>query len=448
MCYYGDDFTGSTDAMEALTLNGFRTVLFLRIPEKEEIEQQFSDIDCFGVAGLSRQMTPKQMDEQLKPDLEKMKEFDIPIVHYKVCSTFDSAKNIGNIGKVVEISQDIFTQQRKAIVSIGVPQLKRYVIFGNLFAEVNQKVYRLDRHPTMSKHPVTPMNESDLGEHLNKQTTLKSDFINVLELENHHINVRFQEKLSNDADILIMDTLNKEHLTTVARLINNESEKYQQFVIGSSGIEYGLSSYWNMNAKGKKHNTLLVNEMNKSGPLLVVSGSCSPVTKSQIEYSLENNFVGMKVDCPKLIRPESSEKYLNELIESANKGIFEGKDVIIYTALGPNDEDIKKTNYEIERLGLDNTNTGEILGSKLGRLVKEVILQTKINRIVSAGGDTSGNVIKELGLFAIEMLREVHPGGPLCKSYAKLDSFNNLEIALKGGQVGEVDYFVKVANLS
>src|SRR5699024_7557467 len=96
MCYYGDDFTGSTDAMEALTLNGFRTVLFLRVPEKEEMEEDFSHVECFGIAGLSRQMTPKEMEGELRPILERLKSYNIPIIHYKICSTFDSSETIGN----------------------------------------------------------------------------------------------------------------------------------------------------------------------------------------------------------------------------------------------------------------------------------------------------------------------------------------------------------------
>ena len=32
LAYYGDDFTGSTDALEFLTLAGIKTVLFLRHP--------------------------------------------------------------------------------------------------------------------------------------------------------------------------------------------------------------------------------------------------------------------------------------------------------------------------------------------------------------------------------------------------------------------------------
>jgi uncharacterized protein YgbK (DUF1537 family) len=32
LAFYGDDFTGSTDAMEALAISGYRTVLFLEPP--------------------------------------------------------------------------------------------------------------------------------------------------------------------------------------------------------------------------------------------------------------------------------------------------------------------------------------------------------------------------------------------------------------------------------
>ncbi len=51
-------------------------------------------------------------------------------------------------------------------VVVGAPQLKRYTAFGHLFAAYQGKVYRIDRHPVMSRHPVTPMDEADLALHL------------------------------------------------------------------------------------------------------------------------------------------------------------------------------------------------------------------------------------------------------------------------------------------
>ncbi|MBV5333578.1 four-carbon acid sugar kinase family protein, partial [bacterium] len=49
---------------------------------------------------------------------------------------------------------------------VGAPFLRRYVAFGNLFARAGDITYRLDRHPTMSNHPITPMTEGDLRLHL------------------------------------------------------------------------------------------------------------------------------------------------------------------------------------------------------------------------------------------------------------------------------------------
>ncbi|WP_347835103.1 four-carbon acid sugar kinase family protein [Gracilibacillus sp. JCM 18860] len=45
--FYGDDFTGSTDAMEALDQYGLKTILFLKLPDQEKLNQ-FQDVDCIG----------------------------------------------------------------------------------------------------------------------------------------------------------------------------------------------------------------------------------------------------------------------------------------------------------------------------------------------------------------------------------------------------------------
>ena len=65
MAYYGDDFTGSADAMEALTLNGVPTVLFLDQPDPALLKRRLKNVRAVGVAGTSRTMTPSQMDGEL-----------------------------------------------------------------------------------------------------------------------------------------------------------------------------------------------------------------------------------------------------------------------------------------------------------------------------------------------------------------------------------------------
>ena len=100
LAFYGDDFTGSTDAMEALALSGLRTVLFLSPPAPELLKEKFPDLRCVGVAGTSRAMSPAEMDAEVEPVLRELWAIGAPVTHYKVCSTFDSSPQVGSIGHI------------------------------------------------------------------------------------------------------------------------------------------------------------------------------------------------------------------------------------------------------------------------------------------------------------------------------------------------------------
>ncbi|MEZ4904468.1 MAG: four-carbon acid sugar kinase family protein [Spirosomataceae bacterium] len=106
-CFYGDDFTGSTDALESLARMGVPTVLFLEPPTPQQIAH-YKWVKAIGVAGLSRSLSPGEMERQLTPVLASLKKLKPRHVHYKVCSTFDSSPTIGSIGKAIEIGASIF----------------------------------------------------------------------------------------------------------------------------------------------------------------------------------------------------------------------------------------------------------------------------------------------------------------------------------------------------
>ena len=167
--WYGDDFTGSTDALEALAPN-MPSVLFLRRPD-DHFFAQFADYAAFGLAGSSRSESPEWMDTHLSDAFAWLASLGTSVCHYKVCSTFDSSPQTGNIGRAAEIGKRIFGARFVPIV-VGAPGLRRYTAFGHLFAAIDGTTYRIDRHPTMKCHPVTPMKEADLREHLKAQTEL------------------------------------------------------------------------------------------------------------------------------------------------------------------------------------------------------------------------------------------------------------------------------------
>jgi uncharacterized protein YgbK (DUF1537 family) len=171
LAFYADDFTGATDAMEALSGGGARTTLVLdpvalnRTPLPPQVR-------CVGVAGTTRSLPAGRIEAELSVPLRLLASLEPSLLQYKVCSTFDSSPALGSIGRAIETALANVARGSIPLV-VGVPRLGRYCVFGNLFARAGSSdpdVYRLDRHPVMSHHPQTPMREADLRRVLAEQT--------------------------------------------------------------------------------------------------------------------------------------------------------------------------------------------------------------------------------------------------------------------------------------
>ena len=180
VAFYGDDFTGSSASMEAFAWQGLKSVLFLDLPSPERLAE-FADYRCIGVAGIARSKSPQWMDAHLPAIFRRLAQTGAPIIQYKVCSTFDSAPQTGSIGKAADIGASLFPGPIAMLVGdLGMGRLQ---VFGNLFAQASGTYFRLDRHPTMAKHPSTPMQEADLARHLSLQSALPVANVSFLELK-------------------------------------------------------------------------------------------------------------------------------------------------------------------------------------------------------------------------------------------------------------------------
>src|SRR6185436_11748345 len=137
LCFYGDDFTGSTASLEALAQAGASPVLFLKLPTPEQLAR-YAHARAIGVAGMTRSMMPDAMEAILRPALNALQNLGAPHVHYKVCSTFDSSPKIGSIGRVIDVAVEIFKGPFVPLL-VAAPALGRYCLFGNLFAQLGQE---------------------------------------------------------------------------------------------------------------------------------------------------------------------------------------------------------------------------------------------------------------------------------------------------------------------
>jgi uncharacterized protein YgbK (DUF1537 family) len=422
--FYGDDFSGSTDSLEALALNGIDSVLFIGNPEERHVSR-FHHYRGIGVAGESRSQTPEWMGQYLPPVFRRLKEFGAPVCQYKVCSTFDSSPEIGSIGRALEIGKEIFGTPYVP-VGIAAPMLKRYVVFGNLFAAADGAIHRIDRHPTMRRHPVTPMEEGDLRLHLGLQMKGKIGLMDVLSLGSSSAAARLDDVLSEKPAAILFDGLDQNSLFQTARLIWRSCPMARTFMVGSSGLTHAMIDYWR--SEGWIDAAPPMAEADPVERLIVISGSCSPATERQIRWALAHGFDGFRLD----LSGAADGTVWNTVLDGALAALRAGRSVVLYSALGPADH-----RADVRR---------DELGCHMGVLLRKLLIRTGVRRAVVAGGDTSSHAGRQLGLYAVTMSAPLVPGGPLCRGYADDPQLDGLEIVFKGGQVGPDDFLGMVLN--
>jgi uncharacterized protein YgbK (DUF1537 family) len=411
--YYGDDFTGSTDALEALAANAVPSALFLDPPDERAIAR-FGDCRAVGVAGESRSRGPQWMSEHLPDIFRSLLRLGAPICQYKVCSTFDSSPQRGSIGLALEIGQQVFENRYVPIV-VAAPHLGRYVLFGNLFAAGEGTIHRIDRHPTMRRHPVTPMTESDLRLHLALQTHRRIALLDILALRGADPDARLGDLLASRPAAVLFDGLDRSSLLATGRLLWTHNGAPQTFAVGSSGLTYALIEHWR--SAGLIPPDPTPGDLKPVDRLIVISGSCAPATEGQIRHAIGAGFLGIRID------PAAPGQALGEGLAA----LSEGRSIALYTALGPQD--------------VAGALDGEELGRGLGILLCNLLRGSGVRRAVIAGGDTSSHAVRQLGIHALTYAAPLAPGVPLCRGHSADPAMDGLELALKGGQVGAENFF-------
>jgi 3-oxoisoapionate kinase len=445
MAFYGDDFTGSADAMEALTVSGVPTALFLDQPTPDLLKRRLKSVRAVGVSGTSRAMTPSQMDGELPGQFQMLKDLGAPIIHYKVCATFDSSPKIGSIGYAADLAFRVI-RPRFGVIVQGVPVLGRYVVFGNHFTTVGNKTYRLDRHPMMSRHPITPMDEGDLRYHFAKQTDKKVELIDLLMLGKpfDSITSQFDRYIEEGYEIILFDTLEEKNLLTIGRLIHQQIGAQPIFAIGSSGFEYAMAYYWHSAGIVSKPDPLP-----PAGPvnqIIVVSGSAADKTAEQIRYAMDHGFEGIRLNADRLIDRETGRDERNRAIQLSLEFLRAGKSIILFSTLGPADPCIQMTKDKMQSLGLKVNEVGKHLGRQQGLILRELLETTGLKRVCVAGGDTCSYVLRQMDIHSLELLMPITPAAPLCRAFSDHPKFDGLQVASKGGQIGAPEYFIQVLN--
>ena len=179
--------------------------------------------------------------------------------------------------------------------------------------------------------------------------------------------------------------------------------------------------------------------------VLAASGSCSPVTQSQIEWAADAGFEEVPLETPEYAAADDRAAWLAGPLRQIVALLRAGKSDIVHTSKGRDDRRIAETRAACRARGDLSPQAdfapAPLLGRLLGRLLRRVLESVAVPRLCLAGGDTSSFAVAELGIDALEIASRLTRGAPLCRAVAGDRRLDGVEIALKGGQVGREDFF-------
>lgn len=428
--FYGDDFTGASDNAAQYARHGLNTLLFFTDPGADELSSAAQVYDVVGVAGTARSLGTADMHAELMPVLQKFRQLNVPLVQYKCCSTFDSSPDTGSLGEAMCLMQACWPSSLLSVLA-ATPEFGRYTMFGHHFARAGTAVYRLDRHPVMSRHPVTPMQESDLSLVLTQQGFAPKHAIDLRMLD-HFADT--PEALASDLlahDSVLFDGYTLTQVMTAAASLWHSSQQRQVCAMAAQGFAHGLGAW--LRQSGQLSSDQPTHHLAPTERLLVLSGSCSSLSAEQIAWARQAGFLTLRADLRMLSGEDTDAlaKLQNEML-NALRG---GTSVVVFTAEGPNDVEVSASGSPAQ--ALQGSAMAQRIGSVFARLARVAFAEAGLQRLVVSGGDSSSFTMRDIGARALE-IKASHFGqnAHVCTLMSDDPLVQGKEVLLKGGQVG------------
>lgn len=435
LAWYGDDFTGSAAVMEELAFAGVETVLFLRVPTADE-RSRFAGAKAIGLAGTARAHSPAWMAGHLPPAFAFMKGLDAALNLYKICSTLDSSPEIGSIGAAIGLARATFGEGAVPVFPAS-PKMDRFQCFGTLFARAGDGIHRLDRHPVVSRHPVTPMDEADVARHLARQT---GEVIGTLMLPDlRRIEQAWDDLVRQGNRLITIDAAGEGDLLPCGRLFT--SLPRGSLIAGSQGVAEALVAVWR--ADGALPATRPHAHIGPSRAMAALSGSLSPTTSRQIAAALNDGFAFVPLDAAACLGADRRGA-IDDATQAALAALSAGRAPLIASATGPDDPAVASFKTAAQAADLRSEEANMKVGQALGAVLGQMTALNAIDRVAVAGGDTSGYVLKQLDALALTGLAPLTPGAGLYRLHPTNADGSPLEVSLKGGQMGSPGYFSQV----
>lgn len=403
-----DDFTGATDVANIFARGGLKTTVLIGVPSADE----HLDAEAIVIALKTRTIQPSLAVDESISALRWLRQRGAKRFYFKYCSTFDSTAK-GNIGPVTEA----LLKELNSDFTIACPAFPangRTIYKGNLFVgdvPLNES--------GMRNHPLTPMKDSNLVRVLAGQTKLNVSacFYDTVQRGASAISEWAEKAMSDGTDIAVIDALGDADLVEIAKAFEDIT-----LFTGASGLAYGIVAALGRDATAVD----AVSKTEKSGARAVISGSCSVATNDQVETMLRDH-EGYKIDVDDLA---SGKDVVGDALRWA-KARLGPKPILIYATAKP-----EQVQSNQDKLGVEAA--GALVEDALSS-ISLALVENGVSELIVAGGETSGAVVKALGVKGLKIGGEIAPGVPWVRT-----NHNNksIALALKSGNFGNSRFFL------
>ncbi|HWW06617.1 3-oxo-tetronate kinase [Collimonas sp.] len=409
-----DDFTGATDLANMLVREGMRTVQTIGVPDSAPQE-----VDAIVVALKSRTVPAAEAVADSLAALRWLQQQGCRQFFFKYCSTFDSTPQ-GNIGPVT----DALLQALGSDFTIACPvfpETGRTLYRGHLFIQD-----QLLNESGMQNHPLTPMTDPNLVRVLQQQTPSKVGLIGYPAVSQgvDAIRAGMDALRQQGVRMAIVDALENQDLYAIGAACAD-----LPLVTGGSGVALGLPANFVRAGLLNPQQGAKASELPAiDGLSVVLAGSASKATNAQVDAWKEKR-PAFRIDPLALA---GGEPVVAQALAFAQQHLDKDKQpVLIYATTTPEQVKQVQAKLGVERAGL-------LIEQALADIAA-ALLARGVRRFVIAGGETSGAVVKALGVHALRIGAQIDPGVPATASIGATP----LALALKSGNFGSIDFFEK-----
>lgn len=393
-----DDFTGASDAASFLSKSGALVIMCSEIPKHLD-----EPCDAIVVALKSRSVLPKEAVRQTKKAVDFLRQAGCEQFYFKYCSTFDSTPK-GNIGVVLDFLLD-YLGENHCVLCPSLPVNGRIVQDGMLY--VNGK--KLGESP-MKDHPLNPMWDSFIP--------------NLMKPQSNHECCLFHTKEGDEHAVKSLMDNHQEKYYIVPDYIDDEDGKKIAALFGEDNLLSGGSGLLQFLYKGDSHQKTENTEKSNKRAILLC-GSCSQATKGQIDCYKASGGKVYAVNAEDLLSKKTSAEAVFDWV------IQQESPVLIYSdAVYKDMQQLRcRSSFESSSKALE----------KFMAALSTYAVAADFDRIIVAGGETSGAVTKALGFDRYYIGTSIDPGVPILRPLQKQE----LTLILKSGNFGSTEFFEK-----